>query len=886
MNVPKLTPHTLTIDHPVFLNLAIALFLLVLPFSNLQAQTRFQTPEWGLLQDPGKLIKANASMRTVDGWTHFYNEEANILLVSIKLGDQEIGSLDEQLVISSGLLGNYGKVANDLSGASYVDQSIWLTMNRYWRIEKATPIQRPVRMRFYYSTQDYNDLIKGLDDIGLEDKQRGELLFFALTGNAVHPFSSRPDAMRAKYVPLRDSLKAETVPWRSDLYFAEFELNDLNAGGSGGFLIPVDQDVKSVSGRILRPDGTPVEGVLFASTIEGASVRTDDQGYYALANIPPGRDFEIKPKFEGSPQENLSVLDLIAMETRLESGVPFEEPWQELAADIDRSGKVDSKDLELVRSLVLGQNELPGNPIWRFIPANMAWPEGQNPLRKATPESILVDNLISDREDIDFIAIKGGDVWQEANFPNDPPVLLDAGFSINEKESCGGHEDILVDLSVSGFDEVMGFQFSLAWDPEILEFIDGQNFDLPGFDNNSLRAGSVNPGMLSVAWYTLKGSRRTRLQDGTVICQLRFRARGTYDGFSDIRFVNHPTPIQVLRKNLSTSNILFTAGRVNIKWETGIDTFFTDIKSVSCFSNEDGAIDLSIRGNRAPYQFNWNTGATTEDIRNLIPGVYSVTVSSQSKCPLVLDSLVVEEPRVLFLHNENVRQIQCPSGSDGAISFKTSGGSPPYTFRWSNGAATPWIGNLEEGHYKVTISDTNGCSTVQEFDILPPNPLYINYGISPATGPLEDDGTISISDLIGSTPPQQFIWSNGLTGPIVEKLPPGNYEVSVSDAMLCNYLLKFEIGVEEKPNTMEAILESTDIQKGSQQLVTIISPKDQTVQMRFFDSGSRMTWQKIVPLRRGKNYLYFTAPDTTGSYLMQIQPRMGSVSSVRFRVID
>ncbi|MBR9922482.1 MAG: hypothetical protein GYB31_16715 [Bacteroidetes bacterium] len=851
---------------------------------DIQAQTKLQAPDWDVLQDRGKLVQANASLRTIDGWTHFYNEESNIILLSLKLAGQDIGSLEGDLKITSGLLVGYGQTANDLSGASYVEKGIWLTMNRYWRIDKAKPIYQPIRVRFYYSSKDYQDLLAGLDQIGLEDKQRGELLFYALTGNSVHPFSSRPESMRAKYVPLRDTLKAEAVPWRPDLYYAEFDLEDLNAGGSGGFLIPIDIEARNVSGRIMRPDGRPVEGIIFPSAIEGASVRSDQQGYYSLANIQPGKDFIVRPSFDGPPEEELTVLDLIGLQKRLDSGEPFEEPWRELAADIDRSGKLDQTDLEMIRNLILARGGLRSERVWRFLPADTGWPYGLAPLRRIPDEFIRINNLTSDQNEVDFQAIKTGDVWQETDFPNDPPVLLDAGFTLGEVETCGGDEDILVDLMVSGFDDVRGFQFSIQWDPESLFFAEAQDFNLPGFDNDCFSVSAEEDGMLSVAWYTTEGSRKTRLRDGSVICRLRFKALGGDDKTTQIVFEEFPTPIQVLRKNLSGSNVLFSAGEVRIKWDTGIEIFEADISDVSCFSNQDGAIDLNISGPASPFTFAWSNGETTEDLSNLLPGTYAVTITSQNKCPLVVDSLVVAEPRVLFLHNVNVRQIQCPGGNDGAISFKTSGGSAPYTYNWNTGSATPWIGNLHEGSYAVTITDTNGCRTTESFEILPPKPLFVNYGISPSTDSFNPNGAIAISDLIGSTPPQQYAWSNGKTGPIVEDLPAGLYQVSVTDAMQCQYLLKFEIEKGTIPEVLDASLPAGSLLPASRQLLKVQSPRDQTVQVRIFNASSLMVWQKVIPLLTGENNLYFNAPEEKGSYLLQIQPRKGSVSSIRFKV--
>ena len=846
------------------------------------AQPR-QVANWTLLESPGRLVKANAQKKTVDGWTHFYNDETNVLLMSIRLGNQDIGSLDNELSISTGLLANYGSAANDMSGASYISNSIWLTMNRYWRIEKANRISEPVRVRFYYSKRDYDDLVLGLEEIGLEIKQTGELVFYSLLGAKAHPFSIRPEALRAQFVSFKDSSQAIVTPWHSDLYYAEFELETLDASGSGGFLVPIQNEAHSISGTIKRPDGNPIPNVTFPSSIAGAQVRSDDAGEFVIANLEPGRPYTLNPGFSEVQKSKVTVLDLITLQKRLDAGKYFEDPYKELAGDMDGSSSVNEEDLNLIREQILTGNMInPGQ--FRFIPAEQEFREGRSPFYPGPAQSLEVPNLISDRDGADFIAVEYGDISSELEFPNEPPILLDAGFVLSEEESCGTGEIIEVDLSVLGFDGVHGFQFSIQWDPTVLEFLDVLDYKLPNFDEQCLGLESIRQGKLSVAWYTTKLSRQTRLPDGSSIAKLKFKVLGSDNSSSIIQFVENPTPIQVLRKNLSPANILFRSGSVQVSWKTAVDAFNALVEDVSCFSDTDGSINISIRGNKGPYTYAWSNGATTEDLRNLSPGEYVVTVTGSDKCPLVSDTLRVEEPRVLFLHNENVRQIHCPDGNDGAISFKTSGGTAPYTFTWSNGSATPWIGQLGPGDYSVTVTDGKGCSATKEFYLEDPPPLLINYGISPASDPLASDGAISIHDLLGSSAPQQFEWSTGDIGPVARNLSPGNYQVTVTDAAFCSFQLNYKIGVDPNEQTFEANLRGSSFAAGALEILHTSSPQDQTVQLKFYDSKSRMIMQKVVPLLRGQNQMHFTIPDDHGSYLMQLHSQDGSVTSLRFRV--
>src|SRR5204863_486379 len=60
------------------------------------------------------------------------------------------------------------------------------------------------------------------------------------------------------------------------------------------------------------------------------------------------------------------------------------------------------------------------------------------------------------------------------------------------------------------------------------------------------------------------------------------------------------------------------------------------ITDVTCNGGNDGAIDITISGNTAPYNnFSWNDPAasTTEDISGLTAGSYTVTFTDCNNCP-------------------------------------------------------------------------------------------------------------------------------------------------------------------------------------------------------------------------------------------------------------
>ena len=53
---------------------------------------------------------------------------------------------------------------------------------------------------------------------------------------------------------------------------------------------------------------------------------------------------------------------------------------------------------------------------------------------------------------------------------------------------------------------------------------------------------------------------------------------------------------------------------------------------VSCNGDTNGYIDISVQGGTSPYSFNWNNGATTEDLNSIGAGTYILTSTDVNGC--------------------------------------------------------------------------------------------------------------------------------------------------------------------------------------------------------------------------------------------------------------
>ena len=209
-----------------------------------------------------------------------------------------------------------------------------------------------------------------------------------------------------------------------------------------------------------------------------------------------------------------------------------------------------------------------------------------------------------------------------------------------------------------------------------------------------------------------------------------------------------------------------------------------NITNVACFGNGTGAVDITVTGGQPGYTYLWNTGATTQDIAYLVSNTYSVTVSDQSGCQYFI-SFLVDQPDSALTFTPTVQNVICYGQNTGNIFMNVWGGTPPYTFSWSNGVNTQSNLNLYAGTYSDIIIDANGCSTSYSATVTqPPAPLtpYLQPTHVACFG--TNTGSIDLN-ISGGFPQYSYSWSNGATTQDINNLAAGLYSVTIMDSVGC-----------------------------------------------------------------------------------------------------
>ena len=214
------------------------------------------------------------------------------------------------------------------------------------------------------------------------------------------------------------------------------------------------------------------------------------------------------------------------------------------------------------------------------------------------------------------------------------------------------------------------------------------------------------------------------------------------------------------------------------------------VSNITCFGAHNGSINLNLTGGIAPLVLVWSDGSTAGLIRNnLGAGTYTATISDGTPCYIV-STFTIVEPQPIVLSANLTNAFNCTNASSGAINLIVAGGTPPYTYSWSNGSITEDLNNITSGNYSVTVTDANGCVKTALYVITRPDPIAIN--VATQTTFDCDTHTVNqnfVAQASGGIPPYQYQWSSGTTSgannEIMHSNSNGTVLLTVTDSYGC-----------------------------------------------------------------------------------------------------
>ena len=254
---------------------------------------------------------------------------------------------------------------------------------------------------------------------------------------------------------------------------------------------------------------------------------------------------------------------------------------------------------------------------------------------------------------------------------------------------------------------------------------------------------------------------------------------------------------------VTDSNGITTSKSYNLTQPTQIQTTVDATTNVACFGGTTGAISISVSGGTGGYTYQWSKigtpafNRTTQDISGLSQGQYTVTVRDANNCAITSSVITISQPATPITISTPANGVQNPTSNgatNGSINISVTGGTPGYTYSWSNGATTQDISGLSSGTYTVTVTDANGCTTSQTFTLSEPPPLVVSISLLQAilcngdtTGSLQATASGGVPN---AGPSYNYEWFDisggtpvalGTTTATINGLSAGTYRVRVTD---------------------------------------------------------------------------------------------------------
>ncbi|MCH2225464.1 MAG: gliding motility-associated C-terminal domain-containing protein, partial [Crocinitomicaceae bacterium] len=242
-------------------------------------------------------------------------------------------------------------------------------------------------------------------------------------------------------------------------------------------------------------------------------------------------------------------------------------------------------------------------------------------------------------------------------------------------------------------------------------------------------------------------------------------------------------PSGVYDVTVTDSNNCTQTTSITVTQPTAISIAETHIDPI-CQAGTQGSIDLNVTGGTPGYTYYWNNGEITDTITQLNAGTYFCVVTDTNQCTDTI-SVTIVDPDAVILTETHV-DVPCYGDSTGSIDITPSGGSPGYTFEWSNLEVTEDISNLSAGLYWVDAYDINNCGGFLSIVISEPDTSMYLTSSSHVNVLCFGDSTGSIDvEFAGGVEPYTYLWDNTEVTQDIQNISSGIYNLVVTDDNGC-----------------------------------------------------------------------------------------------------
>lgn len=374
-------------------------------------------------------------------------------------------------------------------------------------------------------------------------------------------------------------------------------------------------------------------------------------------------------------------------------------------------------------------------------------------------------------------------------------------------------DEICIDMAVDNFEGIETLQFSLGWNPTVLEFVRVEPINLRYLRVSNFGDRDADKGLLRFTWYDEDGINGETLADGTVIFRLCFKAVGEPGDSTAI--VISDIPLAFEASNVFGDDLCLKNNNANNLINITLPSMLCVIANSCSTEGNSGTAKITVWGGQRPYTY---SGIGQNGVLNnqgemvvwngLSPGTYSVTVTDNTGADTTLTIEIVDAPPIIL---DSVLQINpsCDGSTPGVLEIDISGGAAPYSIAWSpvNQYNVTRVTGLNEGNYRVTVKDSFGCTAVRDFELVAGDVDVDIDVIQNASCVGVNNGQIRVT-VNGGTTPYEFSSSGTTYFPFpgneitLRNLAAGQGRILIRDAQGCVRNISYTIPVSKELTAM------------------------------------------------------------------------------------
>ncbi len=286
-----------------------------------------------------------------------------------------------------------------------------------------------------------------------------------------------------------------------------------------------------------------------------------------------------------------------------------------------------------------------------------------------------------------------------------------------------------------------------------------------------------------------------------------------------------------------------------------LSSTFTQVSNVSCFGFSDASSNVSPSGGTPPYQVQWEEGIEQNDFTGIgMPAdtMYNITVTDDNNCEY-FDSIMFSEPTLLVL--DGITSPVTCGISAGSGTVTPVGGTPPYSYQWSNNETTANAISLPTGEVFVIVTDIQYCKDTLYLDVDQTGKIFGEYQVIKSNMCFKDSIAEAVATLPNGIEPMTYIWSNGQIGDTAFNLSAGAYLVYTNDKYNCTDTIEVQITQPDSinPNFVLTQPSCSNVYDGALEAIPTGGTPEYTY---LWDTGSE--YDNISEIREGTYMLTIT----------------------------